>query len=138
MKKRTRTDCHIAITILWGVMTAFLFTLLLSAIGVSIIHNGKISNSMAGWISAVVWAISAFCGGMLSLKLNKEQKWIVSGAVGVGYVLLLATVNILFFEQTFAGIGIGILSVLAGLTGAMLLNFKSKSSNKKKMKYRPK
>ncbi len=137
MKNRIKMDSHIVIAIMWGILSALIFTLLLSAIASSVIQSGKASESITGWLSSAVWAISVFCGAMLSLKLHSEQIWIVSGAIGIGYILLLCAVNILFFEQSFAGIGRGLLSILAGLTIAVLLKVRGQKSNRKKTKYRP-
>ena len=126
------------VAILWGFAISVLFSILGAAIGACVLDIGSVNEKGILWISGLTWSISVFCGIMLSLRLYKNKIVIVTGVVSGIYILVLTVVNILFLNQKFSGLGVAVISVLAGAFAAAMLNSKEPNGKRKKIRYRTK
>ena len=137
MMKGKPTKDSVWTAMVWGLVTAVLFSILGAAIGASILNSGGIRETGTAWVSAMIWGVSIFCGTMLTLKLNNENILLSAGITAGGYVLILTAVNLLFFEQSFSGFGRAILAILAGSGASVLLNLNRHKTKGHKTRYRP-
>lgn len=122
--------------IIWGLLVAILFTILGAAIGAAILNSGSVPENSGTWISAIIWAISSFCGIMISLKLTKEKILLTAGITAAVYLLMLMAVNLLIFQQRFMGLWKGIIAVLVSFLVSILLNLNSPKVKQRKSVYR--
>lgn len=122
--------------IIWGLLVAILFTILGAAIGAAILNSGSVPENSGTWISAIIWAISSFCGIMLSLKLTKDKMLLTAGITAAVYLLMLMAVNLLIFQQRFMGLWKGIIAVLVSFLVSILLNLNSSKVKQRKSVYR--
>ena len=122
--------------IIWGLLVSMLFTILGAAIGAAILSSGSVPENAGSWLSAIIWAISSFCGIMLSLKLTKDKLLLTAGITSAAYLLILMAVNLLIFHQRFMGLWKGIIAVLVSFLVAILLNLNSPKEKRRKSVYR--
>ena len=122
--------------IIWGLLVAILFTILGAAIGAAILNSGSVPENSGTWISAIIWAISSFCGIMLSLKLTKDKMLLTAGITAAVYLPMLMAVNLLIFQQRFMGLWKGIIAVLVSFLVSILLNLNSSKVKQRKSVYR--
>lgn len=134
MKKNSNT---IWSGIIWGLITALLFTILGAAIGAAILSSGSVPENAASWLNVIIWAISSFCGTMLTLKLTIDKKLLSASITAGTYLLILIVMNLLVFEQQLIGVWKGILAVLITVVIAVLLNNNKPKAKRRKTKYRP-
>lgn len=121
--------------IIWGLLVAILFTILGAAIGAAILNSGSVPENSGTWISAIIWAISSFCGIMLSLKLTKDKIFLTAGITAAVYLLMLMAVNLLIFQQRFMGLWKGILAVFTSFLIAIFLNLNRPKAKRRKTGY---
>ncbi len=133
MKKTRSTvmkDTNIITHIVFGVLLSLLSTLLMSILLTAMIEKEIISFEAIPAFTICVHAISVFVGTMLSVSIEKGRIAVVAGIVSACYFVILLCFNMLIFSAGFEGIGMGVVSVLAGgLLGTII---KSKFNGKKK------
>lgn len=137
MTKGKTTKDSVWTAMVWGLIAAVLFSILGAAIGASVLNAGGIREAGTAWISAMILAVSVFCGTMLTLKLNNNNIFLSAGITAGGYIIILTLANMLIFEQSFSGFGRAILAILAGSAVSVLLNFNRYKSKGRRTRYRP-
>ena len=73
MKKQNMPRNSMWEAVIWGLVASVLFSILGAAIGASIVNAGAVRETGVAWISALIWAVSIFCGVMLSLKIYQDN-----------------------------------------------------------------
>lgn len=124
-----------------SILIGIVCSLLVSFIGVIIItfliNKESFGLNTGGGMSAVIWFGSSFAGAAIACKFTNRQYFIVSAVTALGYLLILAGMQIMFFDSQFYQIWKGILAALAGILPCILLFGRTSGRKKGKIKYRP-
>lgn len=132
-KPKTRS---IWLSIVFGALTAILISAAGAIVGTALINGGKVSETAYPALSAISWCLSSFIGSLVASKTAGQQALIVSGAAIAAYILILAAIQILFFDSQFREIWKGLLICIAGIIPTLLIFGRSKGTKKSKVRYR--
>lgn len=119
-----------------GLLAAVILTILGAILGTTLINGGKIQETAYPVISAIILCISSFFGTLITTKKASQQLLIAAGTTVLGYLLLLAGIQILFFEGEFHSLWRGILLSVVGTIPTILISMKPHGHKKGKVKYR--
>ena len=135
MKKQNMPKSSMWEAVIWGLLASVMFSILGAAIGASIVNAGAVRETGVAWISALIWAVSIFCGVMLSLKLYKDNIILTAVVTTAGYLLISVGINLLFWDQQFSGLGRALLAVLVGSVLAVLINLSQHRTKGRRPRY---
>jgi len=124
------------ISALTGILSAILTTIIIAMLGAFMISEGMLGEKSYRVLSVVCWFASAFIGMLIACKKNKEQHLTVSAVTALGYLLVLVSIQILFFYSQFNQIWIGILVIMVAVIPVLWICNLSKGHKKGKVKYR--
>ena len=91
---------------LGGVLSALVVLLLLSAIAAMLVLNGVLPVKSIPAAAAVLAAVGAFCGALLTAKQLPGKKLLGAGLCCAGYVCLLLIGNLAFVETPPVGFAV--------------------------------
>ena len=123
------------ITIPLGIVVGVLASIILTIVGALIVTNfvlkERIDIESVGTIVFFLLVAASALGAWLGAKLVSEKKLLASGLTGLGFFLVLLSINAVFFDGMFAGVGITALAILAGIGISLLPKLRKKSSKSK-------
>ncbi len=125
-KKDTGIAAHTAIGIVVSLVSAFIFSVLLSVL----IERELVSFNNATAFTMGIHMLSILIGSIVAISLEKGRIALVAGIVTAGHFLILLCINMLIFSSGFEGIGQCVLASLGGGLISVLINMKR--SRKKK------
>ena len=135
LKNKTKHN-SIWASIAIGVLAAMIITILGALLGTALINSGKIQDTAYSAISAVALCVSSFAGTLIASKKSGQQLLITAGITVLAYLLLLAAIQILFFESGFHSVLRGIFMSALGMIPTILLSLKPSGRKRGKVKYR--
>lgn len=133
MKKRKsagRKDTNILVHITFGILLSLTVSFLLSILATVLIENEVTPITSMNILMIGIHAVSVFIGSTLAITMEKGRIAIVAGIITACYFLILVCINMLVFSEGFAGLGTGMLGMMAG--GLIAVLTKSKMSGTKK------
>ena len=101
--KKSKCERPVWQIVLGGVLSALMVLLLLSAIAAMLVLNGVLPVKSIPAAAAVLAAVGAFCGALLTAKQLPGKKLLGSGLCCAGYVFLLLVGNLAFVETPPVG-----------------------------------
>ena len=101
-------------SVVWGLFAAVIVCILGIGVTSFLIYSGKIMEIDLRIVAAVVMLLAVFCGGIVSVKLRKNEAAVISGITAASFAVALILVNIMFFDAVFSGIWLNILMVVLG------------------------
>lgn len=101
--KKSKCERPVWQIVLGGALTAFGVLLLLSAIAAMLVLNGMLPVKSIPAAAAVLAAVGAFCGALLTAKQLPGKKLLGAGLCCAGYVCLLLIGNLAFVETPPVG-----------------------------------
>ncbi len=117
-----------------GTALALLVSIIGAAVLAALTVGEKIStDSIAMWKLALLF-LGALCGTLVGTKLADGQALLVGGLICICYLLVLAAINIMFFDGVFQGVMGSVLVALAGgaISIALAVFGKGKSGRRRK------
>ena len=122
--------------VLVGIILALLISLVGAVLSAFLINEGNIGENAYWGISSIVWFLASFLGTASASKAASQQCIIVSAITALGYLLIIAAIQILFFDSQFGSIWKAMLIVAAGLLPTILIFCRPEGKKKAKIKYR--
>ena len=113
-----------------GAVVSIMTTILGSAICAWLLASETIGESSIGYITVTLLLLSSIVGAftaVCTIKRNRVPVCIISGGI---YLLSLLTINALFFQSTYSGVGESALMVFAGVLSVAILGLKSGKKHK--------
>ena len=140
MKFKPRTAVSFNNSVVLGVFLGAVAALIISIIFTTgmtrLVLGGGLNDGLLQIFIFVIRLISVFIGVLLGTGMIGE-KWIVTtGVISVLYLLLLAGVGIVFYDGSFQGFGVSLISVVLGGGAGCLVRLKLQSKPKRKKKIR--
>ena len=122
--------------VLLGAVAALIISIILTTGMTSLVLGGGLNDRLLQIFIFVIRLISVFIGVLLGTGLIGE-KWIVTtGLISVLYLLLLAGVGIVFYDGSFRGFGVSLISVVLGGDAGCLVRLKLQNKPQRKKKIR--
>lgn len=109
-----------------GVVTCIAVMLIGALAMAYLITNETLSIDGVGIGAMVITALSSALGTWLSTALTKQKKLLVCGLTALVFYLVLLSINAVFFDGTFAGMGLTALMILLGAGGIVLCGLRKK------------
>ena len=122
MKAKTKQSVFLSIMV--GVICSLLISTFMLVGLTNVVIKGKIGIGVSGLLIHFVRFTAVLIGVILSTLLVKDNYLITSGAVTIGYVLLLGLLCVLIYDSSFYGFWIGVLSSVLGGGAGMLIGLK--------------
>lgn len=140
MKFKPRTavsfNNSVVLGVFLGAVAALIISIIFTTGMTSLILGGGLNDGLLQIFIFVIRLISVFIGVLLGTGMIGE-KWIVTtGVISVLYLLLLAGVGIVFYDGSFQGFGVSLISVVLGGGAGCLVRLKLQSKPKRKKKIR--
>ena len=104
--KKSKCERPVWQIVFGGVLTALGVLLLLSAIAAMLVLNGVLPVKSIPAAAAVLAAVGAFCGALLTAKQLPGKKLLRAGLCCAGYVCLLLVGNLAFVETPPVGFAV--------------------------------
>ena len=104
--KKSKCERPVWQIVLGGVLSALVVLLLLSAIAAMLVLNGVLPVKSIPVAAAVLAAVGAFCGALLTAKQLPGKKLLGAGLCCAGYVCLLLIGNLAFVETPPVGFAV--------------------------------
>ena len=124
--KKSKCERPVWQIVLGGVLTALGVLLLLSAVAAMLVLNGVLPVKSIPAAAAVLAAIGAFCGALLTVKRLPAKKLLGAGLCCTGYVCLLLIGNLAFVETPPVGFAMIALPCVGAAFLAVLLSSRKK------------
>lgn len=115
-----------------GAVAAIIISLLITMGMTSLALSGQLEGNLLDMFIFAIRLIAAFAGVMLGTGLIKEKCIATTGVISILYLLFLAGIGIVFFDGSFQGFGLSLISVVLG--GAIGCLFRLKLQNKPQRK----
>lgn len=140
MKFKSRTAVSFNNSFVFGVLLGAVAALIISIISTagmtSLVLGGGLNDRLLQIFIFVIRLISVFIGVLLGTGLIGE-KWVVTtGTISVLYLLLLVGAGIVFYDGSFRGFGVSLISVVLGGGAGCLVRLKLQNKPQKKKKIR--
>lgn len=113
------TSMPVGLTV--GCGCSVLITLLVAGVGAKMIDTGILRGTTIGYVAMAALFLSSLFGGMVAATRIKRQKWMVCGASGLIYLLVLLGTTALLFGGRYTGVGVTVLMILAGAVVAAII-----------------
>lgn len=124
-------------SVLIGVGTYMVFVFILMIMEATLIYNGATDEKSISLIANVIHMISAAIGCIVGKRIIKEKMMLTAVYIGVGDMLLVMIVKLLFSTTAFSGIFIRIIMIAIGTSiGCVLFSGRRKKTNMKRQKFR--
>ena len=104
--KKSKCERPVWQIVLSGVLSALVVLLLLSAIAAMLVLNGVLPVKSIPAAAAVLAAVGAFCGALLTAKQLPGKKLLGAGLCCAGYVCLLLIGNLALVETPPVGFAV--------------------------------
>ena len=118
-----------------GAGVSVLMTGIICILGGWMIGSEIISQEHIGYCAITALLISAIMGSIVAWKKARRKRLIISLACGIIYYLILAGFTIVFFDGSFRGLGVTLITILAGsVISVLLTNGSGKSITGKRRK----
>ena len=114
-----------------GAAVALLLSLLLSAGATSLAIRGSIAESGYNFSVFMIRAISVFLGALVGTWLSKEKYLLIIGIIAAVYTVVLISLGIVIYDDSFQNFGMGLLSVLLGGAAGFALKIKGVTGHKR-------
>ena len=138
MKFKFRTEVStnnsVVLGISLGIVAALIISLLLTTGMTSLVLGGKMNERLLQVFIFAIRSIALFVGVILGTALTREKYIAATGAITVGYMLLLMGLGIAVYDGTFCGFGSSVISIAVGAAVGYL--FRLKLQNKPRRKKR--
>ena len=115
-----------------GLALSIATTILGTIICAWLLSTGKIQEGSIGYIAAGLILLSSILAATVSVKIIKQKRLVICLIDGAAYFLLLLSINAIFYQGMYSGVGENGLLILAGVISVALLGVKGQ--NKPKMK----
>lgn len=140
MKFKSRTKSISNRSVLFGgvagILTALIIGLLLLTGLSSVLIKGTIKESAVGILLHIIRAIATLVGVLIGTGLVKEKIVVTSGAITLGYLLILLCLGVVIYDTSFRSFVQSAMSVAFGGTAACMFRLKlhNKPIRMKKMR----
>lgn len=104
-----------------GAAVSIAVTMVICIIGAWMISSEILPQSQIGYCSLLALLAGAMLGAMMAWKKIQRQRLMVCLLSGGVYYALLAAITIAFFDGSFQGMGVSLVTVLLGCVAAALL-----------------
>lgn len=132
-RKMSGKDMSLPVGIICGVIASLVVTLI-GALAVSyMVIKEMVSMDSIGLGVMCIAALATACGAWIASLLSNKNKLLNCGLTALAYYLMLLSVNAVFFDGIFTGMGITALMILLG-AGISLLPGLRKKTGKSKIK----
>lgn len=114
---------QLSLAVMYGLITIFLLATLMSLIISLLLKFTQIQELSLSWVVLVISFLILFIGGIVSGGKAKEKGWLLGGATGVSYSLIILVFQYLGFdshftlEQSLYHLGFILIAVLGGMLG---------------------
>lgn len=132
LKQKPKKDQSLAAGIGIGTLVSVLLSIILSMAVATFVLKERIGENAIELITRIIMLISALLGCIIAMRSIEDKLLIVSGAIGIIYLLILAGAGILFFDGGFHNMGTSILSVAAGCVASCAICIRGKGSRIKR------
>lgn len=103
-----------------GMITSMIITLLLTAIGASMVAAGKLPETASGYIAMMVLFLGALGGAAAGGGKAKGKRLYACMVIALGYYVTLLAMTALFFGGQYKGAAVTALLILSGAFVASL------------------
>lgn len=114
------------IALLYGWIVVFILVFISSIILALLLRLTTFNEPTLSWVTLVIGLLSLFIGGLVAGVKGKAKGWLIGGIIGLGFTLLVFSVQYLGYKQSFSfGQSIHHLGyILAALIGGVIgVNF---------------
>ena len=108
--------------LLTGALVSILMTVMICIIGGWMIGSEMIEQNKIGYCSITALLASAILGSMVASKKVQRKRFLITLASGGIYYALLVAVTIIFFDGSFQGMGVTLITVLIGVVVSVLIS----------------
>ncbi len=140
MKFKSRTavsfNNSVVFGVLLGAVAALIISMILTTGMTSLVLGGRLNDRLLQIFIFVIRLISVFIGVLLGTGLIGEKWIVITGVISVLYLLLLAGVGIVFYDGSFQGFGVSLISVVLGGAAGCLVRLKLQNKPQRKKKIR--
>lgn len=121
-KERTIIWC-----VLYGTLAALMMCLVVVGLFSSFINAGTIKEVYADTAAATAIFLAVLFGGSIAGRLRMKQTAVMSGITSAVVAVILFSVNVIFLDAGFCGLGVKILAVILGWGASSLLTARKKN-----------
>ena len=113
-----------------GTLVSLIISVLLSVVLTSLIGKGSLNENQLLDVF-LIRMIAVLIGGILGAEISNQKPLPVIGVISAAYLLVLLAIGILLFNGSIRNFGISVLSVFAGMIGALVIKLKPQRIRKK-------
>ena len=136
LHKSNKTQFSIAAGAGIGIFAAVVISVLLTALYGVLMIKSTVNEAPSAILVFIIRAVSMTSGGFLAGAITKEHCLPVIGLTTAGYLTVLITIGILFFDGSFVNFGNGLLSAVVGGVIPCLIKLKAPKRRQKTLKLR--
>lgn len=104
MNRKVKKPMSMPMSVLLGMGSAMVITLILTAAAAWMITAGKVNMEGKEYIGLMITAISVFAGSVAAIALSDKKKMLVSGIAAAAYLLVLLSCTAVFFGGIYHGV----------------------------------
>ena len=104
MKRKVKKPVSMPISVLLGVGSAMVATLMLTAAAAWMITAGKVNMEAKEYIGLLITGISVFTGSVTAIVLSNQKEMLASGIIAAAYLLVLLSCTAVFFGGIYHGV----------------------------------
>lgn len=134
MKRKTKDNRPIALAVGVGIIAAFIITIIGAVAATYAVSGGTTSQEAVKIIASVIWIVSSFAGCIIASKMAGKSVLPVCLLSALGYIALLAAIQVIFFDSGFSEIIMPVLIASAATLPVILWN-RSASRGKRTNKH---
>ena len=136
MKNTTKSKNNaIWFGVLTGTCLALAVSLIGTLLGAALLNADTIQEGSLFPVTVGIWAVAAFAGAIVTVSLTESSKLIALLVTNGLYLLVLASIGILFFETNFGRTIPAFLAVVAANIPVVVIMINAKGRKSKKMRY---
>ena len=118
-----------------GAIVAIVITMIICAIGASMIAAERAGEGSVGIISVIALISSSTVGAMVACRKAGHHRLAVCLGAGITYLLILFACTATFFDGKYQAVGTTVLAILGGSGCAALLGLREKQPRSRYSKY---
>ena len=104
MKRKVKKPVSMPISVLLGVGSAMVVTVMLAAAAAWMITAGKVNMEAKEYIGLLITGISVFTGNVTAIVLSDQKEMLASGITAAAYLLVLLSCTAVFFGGIYHGV----------------------------------
>lgn len=117
-----------------GIGLAVLLSILLSALLANLVIGGSFQEQNASVVIFLIRTLSVLVGGFVATAISEGKPLPLIGIVGIGYLMILIAIGIVFYDGSFKGFLGGVLSAFIGCALACAIKLKPIKNKRHKIK----